>query len=91
MARKIDNADKNGGFLNSYFNLIIFFAFVVILALFVSQMLYGKNSLEVYHNLKKDKQILQQKILKLQHENAQLQMQQFDLQSILPEKNEDEL
>jgi len=87
MARQNDNANQDRGFLN----LIIFFAFVIILALFVSQMLYGKNSLEVYNNLKKDKQILQKKILKLQHENAQLQMQQFDLQSILPEKNEDDL
>ncbi|RUM66209.1 MAG: hypothetical protein DSZ06_03695 [Sulfurospirillum sp.] len=70
---------------------LILIMIVVIVALFVSQLIYGKNSYRVYQTLKEDKRILQNKISKLKETNANLQMQYFELKSVLPTENEDEI
>jgi len=89
MSEYIEQKGKKEASKSSFLSLVILISLIVMMAIFVSQMLFGKNSFEVYQNLKHDKQVLQKKIHKLQYENAQLQMQQFDLQSVLPINKDD--
>ncbi len=62
-------------------------AFVVMAAIFIGQMLFGKNSYEVFVNLNKKKGILENKIITLQKENASLQKKYFEYINILPSKD----
>jgi cell division protein FtsB len=63
---------------------------VMMAALFIGELLFGKNSLEVYQNLKKDKNIISQKITNITNENAHLQKQYFELKGLMPSTEEDE-
>jgi cell division protein FtsB len=73
------------------FILPLFIALMVMMtALFIGELLFGKNSLEVYQNLQKDKKILSQKIVKIKNQNANLQKQYFELKGLMPSKDEDE-
>jgi len=65
-------------------NLLITAA-VIIAAIFIGETLFGKNSLEVYLSLEKDKIQFKNKIETLQHKNAALQKDYFELKSLLPE------
>ncbi len=67
---------------------IILILSVILAGLFVGETLFGKNSLEVYLSLQDTKKQFEQKIDKIQHENAALQKQYFELKSLLP-KEED--
>jgi cell division protein FtsB len=59
----------------------------LVLAYYISNLLfYGKNSYEVYVNLKNRKVKLQQDIKQLQDENAMLQKQYFELKNLEPEE-----
>ncbi len=63
----------------------VFFTFV--LAYYISNLLfYGKNSYEVYSNLKDRKVKLQTDIKTLQYENAMLQKKYFELKNLEPEE-----
>lgn len=63
--------------------LILTFSF----AYYVANILfYGKNSYEVYVNLKNRKDKLQTDIKRLQYENALLQKKYFELKNLEPEK-----
>jgi cell division protein FtsB len=68
-------------------NLLITLS-VIIAAIFIGETLFGKNSLEVYLSLQKDKERFKEKINKIQYENAALQKEYFELNSLLP-KEED--
>jgi cell division protein FtsB len=69
-------------------NLLIVLS-VIVAAIFIGETLFGKNSLEVYLSLQKDKKHFEEKINKLQYENAALQKEYFELHSLLPkEENE---
>jgi len=57
---------------------------VVMAALFVGEMLFGKNSLEVYLNLQKNEASLEKKIYDLKSQNAALQKEYFELKNIMP-------
>lgn len=59
---------------------------VIMAAIFVGQTLFGKNSLEVYLTLQENEAVLKDKIDNLQHENARLQKQYFELKSLLPKE-----
>ncbi len=59
---------------------------VIIAAIFIGETLFGKNSLEVYLSLQKDKKHLEEKIYKIQYENAALQKEYFELKSLLPKE-----
>jgi len=63
---------------------IILVLSVILAGLFVGETLFGKNSLEVYLSLEDTKKQFKQKIDKIQHENAALQKQYFELKSLLP-------
>ena len=45
---------------------------VVFLGIYIANLIYGNNSLQVLQNLKKEKQILKQEIENLKKENASL-------------------
>ena len=69
--------------------LPIFIAlFVIMMALFIGEMLFGKNSLEVYLALQNDESKLEKKIYKLKNENASLQKNYFELKNIMPSQDE---
>jgi len=68
-------------------NLLIVLS-VVIAAIFIGETLFGKNSLEVYLGLQDSKKQFEEKIDKIQYENAALQKEYFELKSLLP-KEED--
>jgi len=62
-------------------------AVTLVLAYYISNLLfYGKNSYEVYVNLKNRKVKLQQDIKQLQFENATLQKKYFELKNLEPEE-----
>ena len=75
---------SNGTFVQ---NLIIVLS-VIAAAIFIGETLFGKNSLEVYLALQNDKKHFEEKITKIQYENAGLQKEFFELNSLLP-KEED--
>lgn len=62
---------------------------VVMAALFVGEMLFGKNSLEVYLNLQKNEASLEKKIYQLKNQNATLQKKYFELKNIMPSKEDE--
>ncbi len=63
--------------------------FVVMAALFIGEMLFGKNSLEVYLALQKDQSQLEKKIKRIQAQNAALQKEYFELKSVMPAKDDE--
>jgi len=69
-------------------NLLIVLS-VIVAAIFIGETLFGKNSLEVYRSLQKDKKHFEEKINKIQYENAALQKEYFELKSLLPKEEEE--
>ena len=66
-------------------NLLIVLS-VIAAAIFIGETLFGKNSLEVYLALQNDKKHFEEKITKIQYENAALQKEYFELNSLLPKE-----
>ena len=82
---KHEEIEKSGSMLFPLFLAL----FVVLTAMFIGEMLFGKNSLEVYLALQKDKSLLEKKIYRLKSENAALQKKYFELKNVMPaEENE---
>ncbi len=77
---------KKKGFL---LILKIFFlvAAVIGLGLYVGDLLYGKNSLEVFLSLQDKKELFKSEIQKYKKENAKLQKEYFELLQLEPEQN----
>jgi cell division protein FtsB len=61
---------------------------VILAAIFIGETLFGRNSLEIYLSLQKDKKRFARKIDKIQHENAALQKEYFELNSLMPKEEE---
>lgn len=74
----------------SKFIIFVFIAVSVtfILSLYVADLLFGKNSLEVYNSLKDKKIQLEAEIKKLQLDNARLQKEYFELKNLEPEEKQ---
>ncbi len=65
-----------------------FLVFAVIgLGLYVGNLLYGKNSLEVLLTLQDKRELFQNEIKKYKKENAKLQKEYFELLQLEPEQN----
>jgi len=71
----------------SFLQVIALIGMVLLAALFIGNMLFGKNSLEVYWTLEKQQMILDKKISDLSNQNASLQKKYFELKSLMPEEN----
>ncbi len=64
-----------------------FLVFAVIgLGLYVGNLLYGKNSLEVLLTLQDKRELFQNEIKKYKKENAKLQKEYFELLQLEPEE-----
>ena len=61
-------------------------AVTLFLANHVADLLFGKNSLEVYTSLNKKESHLKEEIKRLQQENARLQKEYFELKNLEPEE-----
>ncbi len=72
-----------------YLILKISFLIVVVIGLgvYVGDLLYGKNSLEVLLNLQDKKTLFKNEIQKYKKENAKLQKEYFELLQLEPEQN----
>ncbi len=80
----IDSSIKSGTFRLLYKSAIIIL--VILVALFVGDTLFGKNSLEVYLSLLDNEREFKKSIESIQHENAALQKKYFELKSLLPKE-----
>jgi cell division protein FtsB len=60
---------------------------VILAAYFIGETLFGKNSLEVYLSLQKEKENFKKSIDIIEHENADLQKQYFELKSLMPKED----
>jgi len=69
--------------------MIIYLTIIISISIFISNMLFGKNSFKRYQDLKRDKEILSKKIEKLKQNNANLQKEYFELKSIIPQEDEE--
>ncbi len=75
---------KNIRFLLLSFSLIIL---IIMSAIYISNLLFaGKNSYDVYSNLKVKKMQLKNDIKQLQIENATLQKKYLELKNLEPEE-----
>ena len=72
----------------SFFKNFLIVLSVILAAIFIGETLFGKNSLEIYLSLQQDKKRFVQKIDKIQHENAALQKEYFELKSLMPKEEE---
>jgi cell division protein FtsB len=71
---------------NFYLFLKAFFLVLVVIGLgiYVGNLLYGKNSLEVLLNLQEKKEMFKNEIEKYKQENAKLQKEYFELLQLEP-------
>ncbi len=76
---------KKGFFL--ILKILLLIASVLGLGLYVGDLLYGKNSLEVLLNLQDKKELFKNEIKKYKKENAKLQKEYFELLQLEPEQN----
>ena len=60
----------------------ILFVFVILLGIYLGVLLYGTNSLEVLFGLQDYENYLQDEVVRLKNENAQLQREYFELKEI---------
>ncbi len=82
--------EKSSSSINSFIYYMVVISFIALAAVFVGEIFFGKNSLQVYNNLKIERKTLQTKINKLKYENATLQKKYFELKSILPTQREED-
>jgi len=61
-------------------------AVTLFLANHVAELLFGKNSIEVYTSLNKKETYLKAEIKRLQQDNARLQKEYFELKNLEPEE-----
>jgi hypothetical protein len=61
---------------------LLFFFLIVLLGIYLGILLYGTNSLEVLFGLQDYENYLQDEVVRLKTENAQLQREYFELKEI---------
>ena len=60
----------------------LLFALVIVLGIYLGVLLYGTNSLQVLFGLQDYENYLQNEVVRLKNENAQLQREYFELKEI---------
>ncbi len=78
------------GFKNSpppsfYLKITIFILIAIYLAIHTGEILFGKNSLNVLHDVRETKQTLQKQVINIKNENANLQKIYFETLSLKPQ------
>ena len=66
-------------------NIIIILSIVIYLGVYVGQLLFGEDSLEVLLNLQDNEQQLLSEVERLQKDNAKLQKTYFELVELEPD------
>ena len=66
----------------SLFKFLLLLLIVLALGIYVGVLLYGTNSLEVLFGLQEYENYLQDEIIRLKSENAELQREYFELKEI---------
>ncbi|RLA73431.1 MAG: hypothetical protein DRG78_22580 [Epsilonproteobacteria bacterium] len=82
-----EEIEDTQSFTQKYLGLSLlkfFLLFIIVLALgvYVGIILYGTNSLEVFFGLEEYENYLQDEIIRLKSENAELQREYFELKEI---------
>ncbi len=82
-----EEIDNTQSFTQEYLGLSFtkFFVFVLIVLVFgvyLGSILYGTNSVEIFLGLEEYERYLQDEVVKLKHENAELQREYFELKEI---------
>jgi hypothetical protein len=82
-----EEIDDTQSFTQEYLGLSLtkFFVFVIIILAFgvyIGNILYGTNSVEIYLGLEEYERYLQDEVLRLKQENAELQREYFELKEI---------
>ena len=80
---EIDKRESKG--VVFYLKIFSLLVAVVGFGVYVGDMLFGKNSLDVLLNLQADKEILEKSIEVFKQENAVLQKEYFELKDLDPE------
>lgn len=79
-------AKKRNGMLKFLLVALISLLVTIYFSYYVTNVLFGDNSLQVYNSLKYKKSYLQNEIIRLQRENAYLQKEYFELKNLEPEE-----
>ena len=82
----IDRKYGKDEIISFIFKSILIVSFVIIAGIYTGEMLFGDSSLEVLLSLKSDKNRLEYRIYKLKKENASLQKEYFELNSLMPDE-----
>lgn len=69
----------------SVLKALIIILIVISLGIYIGNILFGKNSIEVLNALEYDKSRLQEVIIKLKNDNAALQKEYFELRQLDPD------
>jgi len=82
-----EEIDNSQSITQEYFGLSLtkFFVFVLLVlavGVYIGNILYGANSLEILLGLQDYETYLQEEVLRLKHENAELQREYFELKEI---------
>lgn len=80
-----ENTEQEGS-NSSFFMPLILVLSIIMIAMFIGDMLFGKNSLEVYLALEKQQTTLGKKIYQIKNQNAMLQKKYFEFKNIMPEE-----
>lgn len=82
-----DEIDTSQTFTQKYLGLslkkfFLLFALVIVLGVYLGVLLYGTNSIEVLFGLQDYENYLQNEVVRLKKENAELQREYFELKEI---------
>ncbi|WP_281951604.1 FtsB family cell division protein [Nitrosophilus kaiyonis] len=58
---------------------------IILLGVYIGNLLFGKNSVEVLFELQNKKEALKREVQRLKEENAKLQKEYFELKQLEPE------
>jgi hypothetical protein len=82
-----EEIDTNESITQRYLGLslkkfLLFLFLITLLGIYLGIILYGTNSVEVLFGLQEYENYLQDEVVKLKHENAELQREYFELKEI---------
>ncbi len=80
-----DIAKRDSKGVSFYLKIVSLVVVVIGFGIYVGDMLFGKNSLDVLLNLQSEKQILEKSVDNLKNENAVLQKEYFELKDLDPD------
>lgn len=76
--------EKKGILDTSPFYIITLAVIILVAGIYVGNLLFGANSLEMLIKLQNREFLLNEKVLQLQNENARLQKEYFELKELEP-------